>query len=211
MFQRLHNCIFLFRRALGNFYAFRFRKIIILPHIQPALSLDLGDIQAGHLQAVLFQHIGFDLIICGFALRRCQIQFVQVQLHLDMLLCIEFGQKTHRLTVLYENGDKMPLNEIAKRIGRDKSTVTPLVNKLAGLGYVEKVAGQQDKRVTFVRLTERGYALKPRFDQISAQVYETAYRGFSPEEKEQFLSLLKRINQNFSLGIALEGDTPNPR
>lgn len=92
-----------------------------------------------------------------------------------------------------------------------KSTVTPLVNKLAGLGYVEKVAGQQDKRVTFVRLTERGYALKPRFDQISAQVYETAYRGFSPEEKEQFLSLLKRINQNFSLGIALEGDTPNPR
>ena len=128
-----------------------------------------------------------------------------------MLLCIEFGQKTHRLTVLYENGDKMPLNEIAKRIGRDKSTVTPLVNKLAGLGYVEKVAGQQDKRVTFVRLTERGYALKPRFDQISAQVYETAYRGFSPEEKEQFLSLLKRINQNFSLGIALEGDTPNPR
>lgn len=84
MFQRLHNCIFLFRRALGNFYAFRFRKIIIPPHIQPALSLDLGDIQAGHLQAVLFQHIGFDLIICGFALRRCQIQFVQVQLHLDI-------------------------------------------------------------------------------------------------------------------------------
>lgn len=110
-------------------------------------------------------------------------------------------------TVLYENGDKMPLNEIAKRIGRDKSTVTPLVNKLARLGYVEKVAGQQDKRVTFVQLTEQGYALKPQFDQISAQVYETAYRDLSPKEKEQFLSLLKKINQNFGQLLAEANDS----
>lgn len=124
-------------------------------------------------------------------------QFIQMQLkqqRLDALI----PSHGNILTVLYENGDKMPLNEVAKRIGRDKSTVTPLVNKLTSLGYVEKVSGQQDKRVTFVRLTEQGYALKPRFDQISAQVYETAYRGFSQEEKEQFLSLLKRINLNFS-------------
>lgn len=124
-------------------------------------------------------------------------QFIQSQLRKQQLdeLIPSHG---NILTVLYENGDRMPLSEIAKRIGRDKSTVTPLVNKLAGLGYVERVAGQQDKRVTFVQLTRQGHELKPRFEQISAQVYETAYRGFSPEEKEQFLSLLKRINQNFS-------------
>ena len=124
-------------------------------------------------------------------------QFIQLQLgeqQLDELI----PSHGNILTALYENGDRMPLSEIAKRIGRDKSTVTPLVNKLARLGYVEKVAGQQDKRVTFVQLTKRGHELKPRFEQISARVYETAYRGFSPEEKEQFLSLLKRINKNFS-------------
>lgn len=124
-------------------------------------------------------------------------QFIQMQLKLQQLdeLIPSHG---NILTVLYESGEKMPLNEIAKRIGRDKSTVTPLVNKLVGLGYVEKVAGKQDKRVTFVQLTKQGHALKPYFDQISAQVYETAYRGFSQEEKEQFLSLLKRINSNFT-------------
>lgn len=124
-------------------------------------------------------------------------QFIQMQLKMQQMdeLIPSHG---NILTVLYENGEKMPLNEVAKRIGRDKSTVTSLVNKLVGLGYVEKVAGQQDKRVTFIQLTEQGYELKPRFDQISARVYETAYRGFSPEEKEQFLSLLKRINKNFS-------------
>lgn len=123
-------------------------------------------------------------------------QFIQLQLknqQLDELI----PSHGNILTALYENGDKMPLNEIAKRIGRDKSTVTSLVNKLSGLGYVEKVADMKDKRVTFVQLTERGQELKPRFDQISAQVYDTAYRGFSPQEKEQFLLLLKRLNQNF--------------
>lgn len=130
-------------------------------------------------------------------------QFIQMQLkkqHLDELI----PSHGNILTVLYENGDKMPLNEIAKRIGRDKSTVTLLVNKLVGLGYVEKVRDLQDKRVTFVQLTEQGYDLKPQFDHISAKVYETAYRGFSQEEKAQFLSLLKRVNQNFSEAAAQE-------
>lgn len=132
-------------------------------------------------------------------------QFIQMQLKMQQMdeLIPSHG---NILTVLYENGEKMPLNEVAKRIGRDKSTVTSLVNKLVGLGYVEKVAGQQDKRVTFIQLTEQGYELKPRFDQISAQVYETAYQGFSQEEKAQFLSLLKRMNQNFSSWIALQDD-----
>lgn len=76
--------------------------------------------------------------------------------------------------------------------------MTALVNKLAALGYVEKVAGQQDRRSPLVQLTPQGLGLQRKFDLISAQVHETAYRGFSPEEKEQFLSLLKRMNQNFS-------------
>lgn len=137
-------------------------------------------------------------------------QFIQLQLkkqQLDELI----PSHGNILTALYENGDKMPLNEIAKRIGRDKSTVTSLVNKLVGLGYVEKVAGQQDKRVTFIQLTNRGHELKPRFDQISSQVYETAYQGFSQEEKANFLSLLKRMNQNFSAEIAAHSDTPDEK
>lgn len=133
-------------------------------------------------------------------------QFIQMQLkkqQLDELI----PSHGNILTVLYENEDKLPLNEIAKRIGRDKSTVTPLVNKLVGLGYVEKVAGKQDKRVTFVQLTEQGHELKPLFDHISDQVYETAYHGFSQAEKEQFLVLLKRINQNFGEAATVQSES----
>lgn len=67
----------------------------------------------------------------------------------------------------------MLLSKVTKRIGRDKSTA-PLVNKLAELGYVEKLAGQLDEWLTLVQLTKQGHELKTGFDQISAQVYETA-------------------------------------
>ena len=129
--------------------------------------------------------------------RQKMVQFIQMQLKMHQLdeLIPSHG---NILTVLYENGDMLPLNEIARRIGRDKSTVTSLVNRLVELGYVEKVAGQQDRRVTFVRLTDRGNNLRTQFMEISDQVYETAYRGFSEEEKKQFLCLLKRISRNFA-------------
>lgn len=102
------------------------------------------------------------------------------------------------LTVLYENGEQMALNEISRRIGRDKSTVTPLVNRLVELGYVTKQPCAQDRRITLVCLTDAGRALKPRFDEISHSIHQTAYRGFSEEEKQTFLRLLKKMNQNFS-------------
>ncbi|WP_243238746.1 MarR family winged helix-turn-helix transcriptional regulator [Romboutsia sp. 1001713B170207_170306_H8] len=40
------------------------------------------------------------------------------------------------LTALYESDKKLTMKEIAKKIGKDKSTVTSLVNKLISLGYI---------------------------------------------------------------------------
>jgi len=102
------------------------------------------------------------------------------------------------LTALYESSIPLPMNEIAKRIGKDKSTVTPLINKLVSLGYIEKEQSKEDKRVVFIKLTDKGLELQEKFDQISSQVFETAYKNFTDEEKYNLLSLLKKLNQNFS-------------
>lgn len=102
------------------------------------------------------------------------------------------------LVALYENGGKLPMGQIAKKIGKDKSTVTPLIQKLLKLGYIDKVRCQDDKRIMYIVLTDKGKQLKPRFDAISNQLYETAYKDFSPEEKTVFLRLLKKLNMNFS-------------
>lgn len=101
------------------------------------------------------------------------------------------------LTNLYDINKKLTMKEIAKRIGKDKSTVTPLVNKLVKLGYVEKEKSMEDKRTTYLVLTEQGREIESKFRSISSEVLDTAYTDFTEEEKEVFLRLLKKLNNNF--------------
>lgn len=101
------------------------------------------------------------------------------------------------LTALYENHGKLTMKKIAEIIGKDKSTITPLVNKLVELSYITKEKSQLDKRVTYIILTNKGKQMQEKFSNISNEVYRTAYKGFSAEEKEVFLELLKKLNNNF--------------
>lgn len=102
------------------------------------------------------------------------------------------------LTALYENNGKLTMKRIAEITRKDKSTITPLINKLLKLGYITKVKDETDKRITHIILTSEGNRIKEKYKAISGEVYATAYKGFSQEEKETFLKLLKKINQNFS-------------
>lgn len=101
------------------------------------------------------------------------------------------------LTVLYDNNGKLSMNEIGKLIGKDKSTVTLLVNKLSKLGYVKKEKCKEDRRITYVIITTKGREIEGKFDDISNEVYSTAYKDFTDEEKELLLKLLKKLNNNF--------------
>ena len=101
------------------------------------------------------------------------------------------------LTALYESDKKLTMKEIANKIGKDKSTVTSLVNKLINLGYVEKEKCTKDKRVTYIGLTEKARDIEDSFNFISSQVKETAYNNFTEEEKKEFLRLLRKLSSNF--------------
>jgi DNA-binding MarR family transcriptional regulator len=101
------------------------------------------------------------------------------------------------LTALFENQGKLSMKKIAEIIGKDKSTLTPLVNKLVELDYIIKEQNQLDKRVTYIILTSKGKQMQEKFSNISDEVYKAAYKGFSAEEKDVFLRLLKRLNNNF--------------
>lgn len=89
---------------MRQFSVFLLRQVIVWPNIQTALPLNLRDIQAGHLQTILLQHILLNLFIGSLALRSSQIQLIQIQLHLYMLLGIKFGQKYNRLDEMQATG-----------------------------------------------------------------------------------------------------------
>lgn len=93
--------------------------------------------------------------------------------------------------------DRMTMAEIASRIGKDKSTVTTLVNKLVNLGYVIKERAAEDTRVIYVNLTPLGKKLEPLFAEISNRVLEVFYTNISEQEKLELLRILSKIDNNF--------------
>jgi len=101
------------------------------------------------------------------------------------------------LTVLYDHGGKLSMKEIGDLLGKEKSTITTLVNKIEKLGYVEKVKSEDDRRVTYVCVTEKGRSIESEFADISKEVKKTAYYGFTNEEKKELLRLLKKLKSNF--------------
>ncbi len=92
---------------------------------------------------------------------------------------------------------KMTMAEIAAKIGKDKSTVTALVDKLVKLGYVSKERGTEDTRIIYVTLTRKGLDLKPVFDEISQKVLDVFYADVSEKEKEGIFQILNKIYNNF--------------
>ena len=86
--------------------------------------------------------------------------------------------------------------EISQRINRDKSTTTSLIKKLIADGLVQETPDSADSRIKNISLTDKGMALSPITSQISKELLEVCYKGFSEREKEQLLSLLCRMNEN---------------
>lgn len=92
---------------------------------------------------------------------------------------------------------KLSMADIARKVGKDKSTITALVDKLVRYGYVTKERDRADSRVVYVSLTARGRELEPVFEAISSELLNAFYRNVSEEEKELLFDILKRIHQNF--------------
>ncbi|NUU77791.1 MarR family winged helix-turn-helix transcriptional regulator [Paenibacillus xylanilyticus] len=95
------------------------------------------------------------------------------------------------------NRPKMTMAEIAKKIGKDKSTVTALVDKLVRMGYVIKERSDEDTRVVHVALTSKGEDLKPVFEKISQNLLNVFYADITETEKEELLRILMKIHSNF--------------
>jgi len=95
--------------------------------------------------------------------------------------------------------EKYTMRELAEKIYRTKPTVTVLVDKLVTLGYVIKEKSEDDSRVTFIKLTEKGKELKPVFDEVSEQLNAVVYRNLTEEGinslQENIASILRNFNE----------------
>jgi DNA-binding MarR family transcriptional regulator len=95
------------------------------------------------------------------------------------------------------NNEQVTMKELAKAIRRDKSTITALVGKLVERGYVKKETSLDDQRTVHVRLTEKGKAFQPVFEQISDRLIRRIWQGVDPSDQKAMIRILQQIESNF--------------
>ncbi|MBF4693580.1 MarR family winged helix-turn-helix transcriptional regulator [Fusibacter ferrireducens] len=127
-------------------------------------------------------------------------KFIEMQLKENQIddLVPSYG---NIFTALYEHGGRLKMSELSSLVNKDKSTITVLVNKLIERKYIQKEFSKEDRRVVYIVLTEKGRAFESVYKEISAEINAVAFEGFEEGEKEVFLKLLKRMNNNFGRHI----------
>lgn len=107
------------------------------------------------------------------------------------------------LLQLWEN-DGQSQNSLGRTLGLDHSTVAKSVRRLEEAGLVVRARSAQDRRSTIVTLTQAGRDLETAVTEVWARLEGCTVKGFSVDEREAFVGLVRRIEAN------LDPDTPPP-
>ncbi len=92
--------------------------------------------------------------------------------------------------------DGLPIIELAKATSLSKSTLTPILDRLEESGHLKRVDSEGDRRKKLIYLTEKNQQLQDVYYQVSLDMKELYYRGFSEKEIDHFEDYLKRILSN---------------
>lgn len=93
--------------------------------------------------------------------------------------------------------ESVTMHELARAIGREPSTVTSLVKKLANAGYVQTDKHGSDRRITYVTLTDEGKGLRGIFDGISAELVSVQMGRVTPQGFDVTRDTLETMRRNF--------------
>ena len=100
------------------------------------------------------------------------------------------------LLYLFRQSEPVPIKSLVQQIGRVKSTVTGMVYTLERHGYLVKQGCDQDARSIRISLTDKGWALKRDFDEISEKVLERLYGKMPHEDRLRLMELLAEVRGN---------------
>ncbi|WP_281833941.1 MarR family winged helix-turn-helix transcriptional regulator [Acinetobacter calcoaceticus] len=91
---------------------------------------------------------------------------------------------------------------VAKRvsevIGLDKATVSRSINRLEKEGYLCLSTDENDRRATFVELSEKGINLHNQVIDIALDREQEMLKPLTKDEIEQFILILNKLNQNIA-------------
>ncbi|MGX9461212.1 MarR family winged helix-turn-helix transcriptional regulator [Shewanella sp. A14] len=75
------------------------------------------------------------------------------------------------MLVLWEQ-DGLSLKALASKLGQQSGALTPVIKRLETDGLLKRIRDPQDERVLCMQVTEKGYLLQPKAEQIHECIVE---------------------------------------
>ncbi len=94
---------------------------------------------------------------------------------------------------LYAQKTPMTMGELSKAFGVPLSTATRMVDWMVKQSYAERLSDPEDRRIVRVSLTKMGRELYEAINLMLGRRLEKLLRRLTAEEREQFVSLLRKI------------------
>lgn len=94
-------------------------------------------------------------------------------------------------------GDPKNMSTIAKELSVTVGTLTIAMNSLVKKGYVTRERGQEDRRVVYISLSEKGRKAYTHHERFHQQMIREVLDGLNPEETEVLLKSLKKLTSWF--------------
>jgi DNA-binding MarR family transcriptional regulator len=117
----------------------------------------------------------------------------------------EFGETLPRFDLLAQldkAAEGLTLSELSRRMMVSNGNLTALVERLVGVGWVDRQTSAADRRAQLVRLSESGRAAFARMASRHEGWIAGLTAGLSPAEVEQLLHLLARLKTSAREAIA---------
>jgi len=117
-----------------------------------------------------------------------------------------FSPAQGRIMFALWHGDNVSIQELSLATQLKKSSLTSMLDRLEEAGHIRRVPSLSDRRKIMIVLTEKDRALQGVYADVSRDVTELFYRGFSPQEIDTFEDFLLRIFEN-----TLEAETTSDK
>jgi DNA-binding MarR family transcriptional regulator len=109
---------------------------------------------------------------------------------------LDIGPGQGRILFALLQQDGVPINELIKKTLLRKSTLSELLDNLENAGLVKRVQSEEDRRKVMIELTKKTKQMLNVYIEVSVEMTKIFYKGFQPEEIDQFESFLQRVLEN---------------
>lgn len=107
------------------------------------------------------------------------------------------GSQKRILIVLDEIGSNITQRELTQRLGIQPGSASEVIAKLESEGYIKRTTSETDRRTTDVALTAEGKSAAVQAKEERVSRHEQMFSCLSEDEKNQLLSLLEKIREDW--------------